>query len=148
MIQRPRTPMDSFEYDVFVSYCHQDKEWVINKLVRHLEDAGVRVLIDDKDFRLGALVVTEMARAVEASRYTLAVLTQDYIESDFALLESIFAEHLGTEKSQRRLLAIMRKKCQPRLGIRTRLWLDMIDDLNFLSSVDRLIRELRLPPED
>jgi len=134
-----------FSHDVFISYSHQDKEWVRSILVPQLEKAGLIVFIDYRDFRLGAPLITEMARAVEESGYTLSVLTPAYLDSNFTELENILAEQLGLEKSQRRLLAIKRKKCTPRLSIRARLWLDMTDDNEFQENITRLINELRLP---
>ena len=98
---------------------------------------GLRVCIDYRDFRLGAALVLEMARAVEQSRYTLAVLSPAYLESNFTELENVLAEHLGLEKSQRRLLAILRQPCTPRLGFKARLWLDMTDDEEFDLKVQR-----------
>lgn len=146
----PGSPVDEFKYDVFLSYRQQepDKAWVRKVLLPRLEKAsGLRACVDYRDFRLGAPLVLEMARAVEQSRYTLAVLSPTYLESNFTELENVLAEHLGLEKSQRRLLAVMRQSCTPRLGIRARLWLDMTDDEEFEMNVERLVHELRQPPE-
>jgi hypothetical protein len=142
-------PSDGFAYDVFVSYRQQepDRSWVRKVLVPRLDKEGLRVCIDFRSFRLGAPLVTEMARAVEESRYTLSILTPRYLESNFTELENILAEHLGLEKSQRRLLAILRETCTPRLGMRARLWLDMSDDGGFETDVERLVYELRQPPD-
>ena len=140
------TVSDKFEYDVFVSYRHKDKIWVRKILVPALEKIGIKVFIDYRDFRLGAALVTEMARAVECSRYTLAVLTPGYLQSNFTELESILAEHVSLERSERRLLAVMREDCIPRLGIRARPWLDMTDDEEFQDNVVRLAHELKLAP--
>jgi hypothetical protein len=142
-------PADGFAYDVFLSYRQQepDKSWVRKTLRPRLEAAGLRVCIDHRDFRLGAPIVTEMARAVEQSRYTLSILSPAYLESNFAELENVLAEHLGLEKSQRRLLAVLREPCKPRLGMRARLWLDMTEDEEFEENVERLIFELRRAPE-
>jgi hypothetical protein len=139
---------DAYTYDVFISYRQQepDKSWVRKILQRRLEAEGLRVCIDYRDFRLGAALVLEMARAVEQSRYTLAVLSPAYLESTFTELENVLAEHLGLEKSERRLLAILRQPCTPRLGFKARLWLDMTDDEEFDLNVQRLVDELRLPP--
>jgi hypothetical protein len=62
-------------------------------------------------------------------------------------LENILAEHLGLEKTQRRLLAVVREDCTPRLGQRARLWLDMTNDDEFESNVARLIHEPQQPPD-
>jgi hypothetical protein len=142
-------PADDFVHDVFISYRHQepDKTWVRKTLQPRLEAEGLRVCIDYRDFRLGAPLVLEMARAVEQSRYTLAILSPAYLASNFTELENVLAEHLGLEKSQRRLLAIMREPCKPRLDIRARLWLDMTDDGEFETNIARLIHELQQPPD-
>jgi hypothetical protein len=131
-------------FDVFISYRQRDPDraWVRDRLVPALRGCGVRVFIDYEEFRLGAPLMIEMARGVEQSRYTLAVLTPEYLASGYTELESILAEHLGIERGERRLLAIMRAPCQPRLGIRARLWLDMVDDAGFSAGIAKLASEL------
>jgi hypothetical protein len=138
-----------YTYDVFISYRHQepDQAWVRNTLVPRFKAEGLRVCVDYECFRLGAPLVLEMARSVEQSRYTLAVLSPAYLTSNFAELENVIAEHLGLEESQRRLLAVMREPCKPRLGMRARLWLDMTDDNNFEANTARLVNELKQSPE-
>ena len=142
-------PEDDFVYDVFISYRQQepDKSWVRKTLRPRLEAEGLRACIDHRDFRLGAPLVLEMARAVEQSRYTLAVLSPAYLTSNFTELENVLAEHLGLEAGQRRLLAVLRQACTPRLGMRARMWLDMTDDDEFEDNLARLAYELRLPPD-
>jgi TIR domain-containing protein len=134
----------AFSYDVFISYRRDpaDLEWVRSLLVSALETAGVRVCIDYRDFRLGVPLVLEMARAVEQSRYTLAVLSPAYLNSSFTELENVLAEHVGLERRERRLLLIMRQKCEPRLGLRARLWLDMREAEDFVPGLARLVGEL------
>ena len=65
---------DHFDYDVFVSYRHADPDggWVRGRLVPRLRADGLAVCIDVDAFRLGAPLILEMERAVQASRYTLA----------------------------------------------------------------------------
>jgi hypothetical protein len=142
------SPADNFIYDVFISYRQQepDRSWVRKTLQPRLEGQGLRVCIDHRDFRLGAPLVLEMARTVEQSRYTLAVLSPAYLTSNFTELENILAEHLGLETSQRRLLAVLREPCSPRLGMRARLWLAMTEDDELERNVERLVYELRQPP--
>jgi hypothetical protein len=142
------TPGDAWAYDVFVSYRHQepDQTWVRKTLFPRLRDAGLRVCIDFQDFRLGAPVVTEMERAVQESRYTLAVLTPAYLAGDFAEFENVLAQHLGLEESQQRLLLLLREPCQPSLRLRHKLWLEMTSDQEVEENLPRLIAALRLAP--
>ena len=141
---------DDFVYDVFISYRQQepDKTWVYETLLPRLKIEGLRVCIDQQCFRLGAPLVKEMERAVKQSRYTLAVLSPAYLTSNFTELETVLAEHLGLEQSQRRLLAIMHESCRPRLGLRARLWLDMTNDNEFERNIQHLVSELQQPPEN
>jgi TIR domain len=135
-------------YDVFISYRQQEPDgpWVRGVLVERLRAAGLRVFIDYESFRLGAPLVLEMARGVEQSRYTLAVLSPAYLASNFTEFEGVLAEHLGLELSQRRLLAVRLAPCQPRLSIRARLWLDMTSGEEVERNLPRLISALREPP--
>jgi hypothetical protein len=136
-------------YDFFISYRHKepDKSWVRKTLVPALEAKGLRALVDYRDFRLGAPLVTEMARAVEESRYTVAVITSLYIQSNFTELENVMAKQLGLEKSQIRLIGVIRDPDldinQVRLDIRASLMLDMTDDDEFEGLVERLAGALK-----
>jgi hypothetical protein len=140
-------------YDFFVSYRHRepDKSWVRKTLVPALEAKGLRALIDYRDFRLGAPLVTEMARAVEESRYTLAVITSAYIQSNFTELENVMAKQLGLENSQVRLIGVIRdpglEMDKVRLDIRGSLMLDMTDDEEFDVLVERLVGAIKNPVE-
>ena len=138
-----------YSYDVFVSYRHQepDKSWVRDILVPRFEAEGLRVCLDIHCFQLGRPLVMEMARAVENSRYTLAVLSPAYLESNFAELENILAEHLGLEEGQYRLIAVKREPTKPRLGMRANLMLDMTEDADFETNVARLISQLKQSPD-
>ncbi|MVM34152.1 TIR domain-containing protein [Spirosoma sp. HMF4905] len=142
--------MNEYKFDVFVSYRQRNPEmtWVRQVLVPYLEKAGLRVFIDHKSFRLGASLIKEMERAVEQSAYTLAVLTPAYLESNFTELENLLSQHLGLEKSQRRLLMIMREICNPRLSMSANIWLDMTTDAAYEANIDRLIEALRQPNDD
>jgi hypothetical protein len=141
---------EGFDYDVFVSYrrAEPDRGWVHGRLVPRLRADGLLVCLDDDCFRLGAPLVLEMERAVQVSRYTLAVLTPRYMLSNFTELETILAEHLGLERTERRLLAVMYEQTRPRLGMRARLYLDMTDDAQFEATVARLCSQLRRRPDE
>jgi hypothetical protein len=127
-------------FDVFVSYRYREPDagWVRGVLIPRLREEGVRVL-DADAFRLGAHVVTEMARAVEESRFTLAVLTPEYLASEFTAFENVLAEHLGLEQARNRLLVAVRRPCDPDLRLRSRLWLDMTDDEHLDQPLARLV---------
>jgi hypothetical protein len=140
---------DPHPYDFFVSYRHRepDKSWVRKTLVPTLEQKGLRAFIDYRDFQLGAPLVIEMARAVEESRFTLAIITTTYLHSNFTELENVMAKQLGLEKSHIRLIGIIRDPDldfdKVRLDIRSSLMLDMVDDDVFDEMIEKLIGAIR-----
>ena len=88
-----------------------------------------------------------MERAVVQSRYTVGVLSPNYLRSNFTDLESILAEHIGLEQSQQRFIGVMHESCKPRLGIRVRYYLDMTNEDELEAAVDRLVAQLRQAPD-
>ncbi len=113
----PITPTE-FAYDVFISYSHRDKTWVCDELLPRLEDAGLKVCIDYRDFRVGAPIVKEMERAVLTSRHTLLVLTPDYLESAWADFEALMISTLDPGSQKERLLPLLLRPCDPPLHIK------------------------------
>ncbi|TEU19311.1 MAG: hypothetical protein E3J21_04170 [Anaerolineales bacterium] len=47
------TEQTEYQYDVFISYSHTDKEWVHGWLLPRLETADLQVCIDFRDFDVG-----------------------------------------------------------------------------------------------
>ncbi len=137
-------PSTTYPYDVFVSYRHQepDKTWVRRTFVPALENAGLRVCVDHRDFRLGYPLVTEMARAVEESRTTVAVLTPAYLAGRFTELENVLAEHLGLEERAVRLIYVVREKADLPARMRARLRLDLTTEEEVAEGLPRLISAL------
>src|SRR5688572_4866602 len=78
-----------FKYDVFISYSHKDEEWVVNTLLPVLENAGLNVYIDYRDFEAGIPSLVNMENAVENSRHTITVLTPNWIDSEWSDFESL-----------------------------------------------------------
>ncbi|MFC1718649.1 toll/interleukin-1 receptor domain-containing protein [Candidatus Poribacteria bacterium] len=71
------------KYDVFISYSHEDSQWVRDWLLLRLEGAGLKVCIDFRDFDIGMPSLVNMEKAVELSGKTLLVLTPNWFNLDF-----------------------------------------------------------------
>ena len=71
------------QYDVFVSYrwIEPDQSWVRDHLVPALEQAGLRVCLDVRDFRPGVDALLEMDRALRQSRRAVCVLSPEYFHA-------------------------------------------------------------------
>lgn len=84
-------------YDVFISYrwVDPDSTWVRESLAPALEKAGIRVVLDVKDFEPGHDLLLEMTRANTTSRHVLCILSPDYFEGNrMVSFEALMARRL------------------------------------------------------
>ena len=69
-------------YDVFICYSNKDVTWV-KGLLEELEKRGFVCCVDFKDFIPGAAIVENISQAIYCSRKTVAVLTPDFVNSEW-----------------------------------------------------------------
>ncbi|MDA2615464.1 toll/interleukin-1 receptor domain-containing protein [Bacillus cereus] len=69
-------------YDFFISYNSKDKD-VAEWISYILEEAGHKVFVQAWDFAAGNNFVLEMQRGASESKHTLALLSENYIESSY-----------------------------------------------------------------
>lgn len=103
-----------FTYDVFISYSHKDGDWVRDWLLPRLEDAGLRVCIDFRDFDVSVPSLVNMERAVANSRKTLVVLSKAWVASRWAQLERILTQSIDPLE---RTIPLLLEPCEPPPGI-------------------------------
>lgn len=141
-------PNDDYAYDVFISYLAKDadKTWVRKTLLPALESQGLRVAIDSR-FPLGVPLITSVEKAIQQSRYTVVILSPRYLESSYDEFENLIAQHLGLEESKYRLIPVIKEECTPRLGLRILFLLDMTDEDEFDTNIERLVYQLKQLPE-
>jgi hypothetical protein len=105
-------------YDVFISYSHDDANWVRQELLRKLEERGFDVCIDFRSFQTGSFSVEEMQRATEDSKRVLAVLSPKYIESEWRKFENVMAQTMDPAAIQRKIIPVLLKECSTPLRLR------------------------------
>jgi tetratricopeptide (TPR) repeat protein len=146
-----------FEYDVFISYSSQDKQWVRTDLLTRIEAAGFRAYIDFRDFARGAPSITEMERGVVRCRKTLLILTPPYIESAWCELETIMLQTLSPANQDLRLIPILKSPCNKPLRIGALTHIDFTENADLDLAWTQLLGSLAsttspetkptLPPE-
>ncbi|ELW65424.1 Toll-like receptor 11 [Tupaia chinensis] len=128
-----RGPRSQFHYDVFISYCVENQDWVLKELVPALEKpppsgGGLRLCLPERDFGVGQDRMDAMIASMENSRTTLCVLSCEALGSPWCNLELRLATyHLIARPGTARLLL---------------LFLDPIDRWQ-LHSYNRLLRWLQ-----
>ena len=72
-----------YQYDVLISHSRGDREWVDEWLLPRLEQAGLHVAVDYRDFVVGMPRIENIERMVRNSRRTIVVLTPEWLESEW-----------------------------------------------------------------
>ncbi|XP_023559888.1 toll-like receptor 11 isoform X1 [Octodon degus] len=107
-----RGPRRQLYYDVFISYCQQDKAWVLKELVPALEKPppigeGLKLCLPDRDFGLGWDRMDATVASMETSRAILCVLSCQALKSTWCNLELRLATyHLVARPAVARLLLL------------------------------------------
>jgi tetratricopeptide (TPR) repeat protein len=123
----PPQSEDQFEYDVFISYRTNERDWVRRELLPQLERYGLKVCIDYRDFRPGRPIVDELERAVTTSRKTLLILTAEYSASGWTGLENQMLQALDAEQQQHRLIPLLKERCELPLRLRMLTYVNFVD---------------------
>jgi hypothetical protein len=96
---------------VFVSYSSADTAWVRRWLVPGLERRGVSVVVDYRDFDIGAPVLTNIERGVSEADRTLLVVSPDWVRSEWTAFEALLAQSSDPAGVRSRMIPIMFREC-------------------------------------
>lgn len=131
-----------YTYDVFISYSSKDAAWVRGELLPRLEQAGLKVIIDFRDFEVGTPSLINMERAVDTSRHTLVVLTPNWIASEWTEFESLLVGTRDPAGRRRKLIPLLLEQCDLPSRIAMLTYLDMRDSRSIDAHMARLTRSL------
>ena len=104
--------MSDYKYDVFVSYKHEDIDWVQKELIPRLKEANLTMCLDDEEFLAGGAAIVSMQDAVEQSHRTLLVLTPRYLQSHWTRFELLASRTLDPDAMQRRTIPLLVEKVE------------------------------------
>jgi hypothetical protein len=127
---------------VFISYSSKDADWVREWLLPQLEDAGIKVHIDFRDFEIGTPSLINIEHAIENNQKTLLVLTPNWVQSEWANFEALLLQTQNPSGRARRMLPLMLEDCElpPRLAIFT--WADFRHHENWETELERLLGQI------
>lgn len=136
----------AYRYDVFISYCDADEEWVQHELAPRLEAASVHVG-DRFAFAPGHPKLDEIERAVRDSRFVLLVLTPAYLNDAWRQFESILAASYGLDLGEWRAIPVLLAPCELPPRLRALVPVDLRDPINSAREWERLLHTIApLPP--
>ncbi|XP_039951451.1 protein toll-like [Bactrocera tryoni] len=95
-------------FDAFISYAHQDADFVNHTLLPQLEqcEPPFRVCTHERNWLAGAYIPEQIIESVEQSRRTIIVLSQHFIESDWARMEFRTAHQCSLTEGRARIIMI------------------------------------------
>jgi tetratricopeptide (TPR) repeat protein len=138
---------ERYDYDVFISHSRAERGWVRDELLPRLEGAGLRACLDWRDFQPGAPRAAEVERAVTRSRHTLLVLTPAYLADEWAEFGDLLVQALDPAARERRLLPLLKARCDLPLRIRHLTCVDFADPEEPEWAWAQLLTALGAPPE-
>ena len=103
---------DETVYDIFISYSSKDSDWVIDRLVNPLESLNppYNLCLHERDFLIGVSISDNMEKAIEGSKCTLCVVSNNWLKSDWCQFEFRVAHCVATVEKQSRLLVILKEE--------------------------------------
>ncbi|XP_041980164.1 toll-like receptor Tollo [Aricia agestis] len=97
-------------YDVFVSYSSKDEAWVMEKLAPELErgNPSYKLYLPYRDFPVGGYIPADNIReAVESSRRTIMVLSENFLNSEWCRYDFKTAHHQVLRDRRKRLIVVL-----------------------------------------
>ncbi|NET46431.1 trypsin-like peptidase domain-containing protein [Okeania sp. SIO2B3] len=145
----PSESQDGFIYDAYISYVEKepDATWVWDTLVPQLEDAELKIATPQDEI-LGVPRVVNIEKMIEQSKRTVLVLSDAYLEDDWADFQNVLGQTLGIEEGKYRLITLKISEFDDgqlpsRLRTLTPLNL-LVHPRRAKSGLTNLIKELRL----
>ncbi|CAG2240347.1 CD283 [Mytilus edulis] len=99
---------DSYMYDVFICYNHNDVPWVVN-FNRKLTAANFKTCLDAKDFIAGEAIAENILRAIDSSRKIIFIITEHFLQSTWGNYEmELTRMHAFQEGRENMVIVIMK----------------------------------------
>jgi len=136
---------------VFISYSHKDKEWVRGWLLHNLEDAGIQVHIDFRDFEIGKPSLLCMEEAIETCDKTILVYTKNWVNSEFTQFEAVMLQTESPLNLNKKIIPILLENCDIPKRLKILNYANFTDKAEWDSQLARVIkqikRDIHLEPE-
>lgn len=129
------------KYDFFLSRNNADKGWAV-WIAWQLDKAGYAVIVQDWDFGSGNNFVLRMQEAITSSSRTIAVLSPDFLKSEFAAPEWAAAFAEDPTGAKQKLIPVKVRRCSPTGLLSQLVWIDLLG-LDEPMAREKLLTEIK-----
>jgi hypothetical protein len=99
---------DNKPYDAFISYSHKDEDFIVHELLPRLEKKeGYKLCVHFRDFPIGASISDTIIEAVNNSRRTLMIASNNFLDSEWCQYEFKTAHHSVLKEKSKRIILIL-----------------------------------------
>lgn len=141
---------NEYKYDIFVSFNKKDREWA-----RHLAESlkrkryrksNFRVFFDEWSIKSGESIPAAIRNGLKSSEHVLLVMSQDWVESEWCLLEADTTIFSDPAAKRRKIIPILLRDCKIPEDIARLKRLDFRNRALFEQNLKLLIKDLRGDP--
>ncbi|XP_075988909.1 uncharacterized protein LOC142984912 isoform X2 [Anticarsia gemmatalis] len=105
-----------FNYDVFVSYCNEDRGWVLDHLLPHMEaECSISACLHERDFQVGLSILENIVSCMDRSRSIMLIISQRFLLSQWCQFEMHLAQHRLLETRREDLILVLLEDIPRRL---------------------------------
>lgn len=94
-------------FDVFISFSHDDEEYVLNELLPQLENENYKTCVHMRDWNIGEWIPKQISVSINISRRTLIVLSRSFVKSVWGMLEFRMAHASMLNEGRARLIVVV-----------------------------------------
>ncbi|XP_055907330.1 toll-like receptor 13 [Eupeodes corollae] len=94
-------------YDIFISYCQNDRPWVLEELMPNIEIAGdLSICMHERDFEVGVPILDNIISCMDRSRCLMLLISTNFLLSHWCQFEMRLAQHRMFEASKEHVILV------------------------------------------
>ncbi|CAC5415053.1 unnamed protein product [Mytilus coruscus] len=99
-------------YDAFIAYSEKDVDWVLHSAIPMLETGETgktfRLCLHHRDFEIGETISNNIIKSVENSHHTILLISNDFLKSEWCMMEFRTALQKSLQDKNRHMILIMK----------------------------------------
>ncbi|XP_052105591.1 toll-like receptor 4 [Mytilus californianus] len=106
-----------YTYDAFISYCDNDRAFVLKDCIGSLENEGnYKLCVHQRDFLPGQEITVNITNAIHDSRKTVCIITRKFLESYYCMFEFNMArmENIYSRDGRNIIFLVFLEQIQPK----------------------------------